>query len=544
MMEQTPTSSERTPLVANNNGTEHGLAVDQHPVGDSSIHEPPKGTCKSTPLFSLVTTLWVAVVCVAIGTIGGSFVTHRRLSSSSSGDQEQADPPISSSYPPQYSQFQGLGYQIYTGGAPVYLTDGSRNPECMGRTSLGHLDDEEHDDGRDNLYCYLGDSNDTVDVYRRLEILTHAVERAYQLADRNPNVLKIFICPEFFWRGKDGAYFFNEEDNIPETTTCGEVCQILMGLEQLIAQSRFEDWMFLFGTVITAELLPKEDTWDYIFLNFAPLYRGYNPQKTSHIGQRFLVPKRYVSNIDFLTPLRHYNKTLARQIIDDESTQPIAENDSTVFNPFLDRGKYNNQVWDNYKVELDRLEYIMIEYDWVIIDGIVFTVEVCLDHDMSTALNSYTADAVTGKHTRIPLINTSESSISHVPIPHEMADISLVSSAGMSINKGSIATTNLGYTFLQDGLNDQDPRMFFEAECFAGLSFEGSTEIVQRYAVITPNDVLFEHRIQPEYQLHKVYQEQHHHDWKRAMDGIFSAVKYEPHIAVYPPMEIPRGSPS
>jgi hypothetical protein len=112
----------------------------------------------------------------------------------------------------------------------------------------------------------------------------------------------------------DGAYvFFNEsapadsdkkrhdkyfEDQYgKEDEKCTEVCHILKGLEYLVADPKYEDWLFLFGTVIVSEILPKEDAFDYLFYNFAPVYKGYDPEKTDHFGKRFLVPKRYVSNI-------------------------------------------------------------------------------------------------------------------------------------------------------------------------------------------------------------------------------------------------------
>jgi hypothetical protein len=553
------------------------------------------------------TTIAVAVVIVAVIAVVGSvdWAAHSRRvirdaaqqgappsaaaeatsteSSQSSTKSSTSTKPSSS--PKSYTQFQALGLSLYTGGAPLYLpSTGTRNPECDGRHALGHLDqdDDNHNaantkevNDRDHLYCYLGHANDTVDVQHRLHIMKEAVERAHEVADPDPSVLKVFIAPEFFWRGQDGAYFFDEsesESDLPDdSSSCGEVCQVLSGLENLTANSSYQDWLFLMGTVITAEKLPQNDTWDYLFLNFAPLYRGYDPDRTTHVGQRFLVPKRYVSNIDFLTPLRHYNATLARQIIDETAAEAEAEeedrheskrsshgkqdassssaattasgggglliNDTAVFNPFLDRGRYSNHVWDSYKAELNRLEYTMIEYGWLVVDDIVLTVEVCLDHDMGTALNSYTADAVTGRTTRIPRVSSFDSTLQTIPIPASMAQLSLVSSAGMTINRGSIAATHDGYVFLQDGLNDKTSRMFYETECYAGLSFEGGTELVQRSALLTPNEVVFQHRHQDPANIVPVYPRPN--DWRKRIRGIFSTAKYEPGLVVYPVLGLP-----
>jgi hypothetical protein len=75
---------------------------------------------------------------------------------------------------------------------------------------------------------------------------------------------------------------------------------------------------------------------------------------------RFIAPKRYVSGIDFLT---------AR-----------ADN-TTVSNPW-DRKKYtySNEEWKKIKEFLQEKDYNMIEDTWFVMDDILMTIEVCLDH--------------------------------------------------------------------------------------------------------------------------------------------------------------------
>ena len=46
--------------------------------------------------------------------------------------------------------------------------------------------------------------------------------------------------------------------------------------------------------------------------------------------------------------------------------------------------------------------YNMIEYGWFYIDGIAFSVEICLDHLVHRALQTYNADVVTGGKVKIP----------------------------------------------------------------------------------------------------------------------------------------------
>jgi len=251
----------------------------------------------------------------------------------------------------KYKKVQGVGFQIYTGGAPAFLnTSGTNdlNPECIGRASYGEIELE----GAAEMQCYIGDDDSMKDAKKRLEVVKHAVEKAYELADNDDTeTLKIFIAPEFFWRGVDGAYIFAEE--APEDDDiCGPVCHILQGLEQIAAQKRFEDWLFLFGSIAASEALSTDDPYDYLFYNFAPIYKGYDPQKTSFRGKRFIVPKRYVSTFDFLTPQRQSKSTAFKELVG----QQLPEHDSMVFNPHeFSQKRYDNGIWNDYKKEVDGL---------------------------------------------------------------------------------------------------------------------------------------------------------------------------------------------
>jgi hypothetical protein len=273
-------------------------------------------------------------------------------------------------------------------------------------------------------------------------------------------------------------------------------------------------------------MLPKEDAYDYLFYNFAPVYKGYDPISSSFNGKRFIVPKRYVSSSDFLTPKRHMNQTLSKQLLDQE----VLQQDSTVFNPFdFHHKRYDNEMWVHYKKELSDLGYAMIEYDWLMVDGIAMTIEICFDHDRRTALNSYLADIMTGSTTLIP--SSTHKGLEYVPIPSYQAQVSLVSSAGMTVVEDSLALTHNGTIFLQDGLENDTGKMSISTEeCNWGeVEFEGGTESIQRRAVLTPTDVFFEYKVRQDFSQHGVYNDE---TWKEALKGSFSAEKYEPLITV------------
>lgn len=260
----------------------------------------------------------------------------------------------------KYKKVQGMGFQIYTGAAPAYINvtttddedneDGfslEKNPECLGHHSYGQLVGEL----APHLQCYLGHDDPIKDIRKRIRIMEKAVDRAYELSDKNPETLKVFIAPEFYWRGINGAYMFRDEE-ANDPLFCGPICLLLKGLEDIVAQKRFEDWLFLFGTVIASETLPTEDPYDYLFYNFAPIYKGYDPAVMDHTGKRFLSPKRYVSSSDFLTPARHLNASIAKELVGED----LPEHDETVFNPHdHDRKRYDYDVWDNYREELNGL---------------------------------------------------------------------------------------------------------------------------------------------------------------------------------------------
>lgn len=193
--------------------------------------------------------------------------------------------------------------------------------------------------------------------------MQNAVDKAYDESNKDDSILKIFLAPEFYFRGLNGAFEFTAEESEEESGECSDICHILKGLENMVAHKRFENWLFLFGTVIASQALPKEDYFDYQFYNFAPLYKGYDPALTKEpVGKNFIVPKRYVSNIDFLTPLRHLtNRTVSMELLDEHNHTL----DRTLMNPHAHGIKrYDNDIWFKYKDELTSLGYNMIEYGW------------------------------------------------------------------------------------------------------------------------------------------------------------------------------------
>ncbi len=98
-----------------------------------------------------------------------------------------------------------------------------------------------------NLVGYSGGTGDKVDSTARCFNLRLAIDAAYNHytaahgADPDDDkTLKIFMAPEFFFRGRQGAYDISY------------VSEIFDNLRTFTRHSRFKDWLFVFGTVIGA----------------------------------------------------------------------------------------------------------------------------------------------------------------------------------------------------------------------------------------------------------------------------------------------------
>jgi hypothetical protein len=121
----------------------------------------------------------------------------------------------------EYKQVQFIGYAIST--RPVACNSG---------------------DGQSVSYrqYYLGDENDERDLKFRLKLLGEAMRLAQGACDRRPEVLKIFVAPEFFFRGAHGAYFGVEVEK-----------NFVRSLQEILAAQAPDIDMALCGTDLFAD---------------------------------------------------------------------------------------------------------------------------------------------------------------------------------------------------------------------------------------------------------------------------------------------------
>jgi hypothetical protein len=210
---------------------------------------------------------------------------------------------------------------------------------------------------------------------------------------------------------------------------------------------------------------------------------------------------------------------------DDNNEFLLESNQSSLVVP--QREKYDRHLWYKYKQELEQLDYTMIEYGWFMMDGITFTVEICLDHDMRTALQAFLADTVLPQPTLIP--SSHHGVVDYVEIPRQQAQISLVASAGMTVNEVSMCLTDQGSIILQDGLENGEPDMVWTYECFNyQWEFLGGSEVIRRNATMTPTEIVFHYDIHRQYQRVMLYNDSQNGDWRTNLCGVFSGSQYPP----------------
>jgi hypothetical protein len=100
--------------------------------------------------------------------------------------------------------------------------------------------------------------NDNLDMLDRWTKMAKAVEAAYNGLNvgirSNPKTLKIFMAPEFYFRGRNAAYghhLFNapSSSSVPKTGP-----DLLEKIRSVSHDKKYNDWLFVFGTAVLASV--------------------------------------------------------------------------------------------------------------------------------------------------------------------------------------------------------------------------------------------------------------------------------------------------
>jgi hypothetical protein len=115
----------------------------------------------------------------------------------------------------------------------------------------------------------------------------HYVNTKGVSSDADRKTLKIFMAPEFFFRGRYGAY-----------QDIGLCAKIMETMRNEIRDSKYADWLFVHGTAVFASERDAAAGGGVYLENYALVQKGGVPSKTSDL----VVAKEFPSHIDFEHP--------------------------------------------------------------------------------------------------------------------------------------------------------------------------------------------------------------------------------------------------
>jgi hypothetical protein len=222
-----------------------------------------------------------------------------------------------------------------------------------------------------------------------------AIMTAASKTNRDPETLKIFMAPEFFFRGPYGAYEMED------------VASIISKLKEIANKPIFKDWIFFFGSIIGVSYQTKKVDGIEV-IDTSKTKEVYNiclAQKGNISGSEgtWAIIKEYKSHIDF-------KKSSA--LTDGFSDENVSH--MSLYQPTVG-ARSETSIYNYSGLSLFRS------------DSINFSVDICLDHYKKRSVKS-------------PATPNGEE-----------IQIQLVPSYGMSLEENSIIAETGGYAFNVDG---------------------------------------------------------------------------------------------
>jgi len=202
---------------------------------------------------------------------------------------------------------------------------------------------------------YKGLPDPATDAKARVKLFEDALLAAHADSawDRNKNTLKIFMAPEFYFRGTRGAYPIENHG------------VVMAGLKDILKDAMFEGWLFVCGSVIVRWLGDMASTKKAgnatLVQNIVPVIKGGVDEEPR------VVIKEHMSGIDFIKvndKIKRSDFTIA------DVRHPLA-------------GKPGRFWGNNAKTGSGKESQGLTKYSGLgIFDecGLTFGLEVCLDH--------------------------------------------------------------------------------------------------------------------------------------------------------------------
>ncbi|HUI43921.1 MAG TPA: hypothetical protein VL523_18315 [Terriglobia bacterium] len=232
--------------------------------------------------------------------------------------------------------------------------------------------------------------------------------------DEDRKTLKIFMAPEFFFRGPYGAY-----------RDIGWNAKILSMLRTETSKTQYADWLFVHGSALfSTDKMVNNVKVGNLLENYALVQKG-GPKTSEH--HDIIIAKEFPSHVDFKHPgvgdLQWFDPATTRAKVggfDQRNFMPEGGRTDPI------HGSTPSEVLDANTPSASELVGGTI----FTMDGILFGLEVCRDHLIGRLAHSHESGKV---------------------------QIQLVPSCGASIETASISCINGGIVFNCDGDVDSGP---------------------------------------------------------------------------------------
>lgn len=361
-----------------------------------------------------------------------------------------------------YSDVQFLNWDLYTG--PVYKMRNGNLAAC----DYSGIRSSEQERRLDVL-------SQCLDISARVYFTKQAIQMARCQADPSSSVLKIFVLPEFAYRGAAGAYLHDLLGGwmgpapFPDLPApYDKNWPGLFGeLRALAAQEEYKDWVFVFGTAVSAAF--ETDKGKILFSRPAECYnscliqRGGKEQE--HKDQTHITRKLLKSNIDFI----QFSESTASVFLDQEVWQEGCDPNSAAATAAL---LVCRMIEPEIPGEEGSARFSLPELCRKDGDELRFGVEICLDHALTCPLNI--TNEVCTYCTRSGRLNMTGPAV----------DLQIVPSCGMSLNPAALCLAktqsgSCGYAFNCDGLGILGGGLGCHSQFWTNREESGQTELVR-----------------------------------------------------------------
>lgn len=291
-----------------------------------------------------------------------------------------------------YNKIEFIAFEIKT--APEKDTSsGTKKYKYIGIPCI------QQSDGR--MFCQQ-------DLDARCQLMMDAILTAQKESKSNSDVLKVFMAPEFFFRGPMGAYEMEDAE------------KVIKKLQDMVQGKEWEGWMFIFGTIVAASYKTKDyNTGTKIIqvIDPASVKEVYNfalVQMGGYLGEPAynhcrVVQKEFKSPIDFIK----------------SPDEGLSHSDVKHLDTASDSGIGKEQSQVNYS------GLSIFDFSEVVFNGSTLNtaLDICLDHSQQRTAKS-------------PLLPGGN-----------MVQIQLIPSCGMTIQPYSLVTQPGGFAFNVDGIS-------------------------------------------------------------------------------------------